>query len=103
MSAITSLSNHQIRLASRPVGLPTRDNWNFTTEAVTEPGPGGVLVKTLYLSLDPAMNTLLKLRAVKSVLSIALLCAALAPPAGCNSSRHSSSRAWPDPVTGTRS
>lgn len=56
MSAITSLSNHQIRLASRPVGLPTRDNWNFTTEPVAEPGPGGVLVKTLYLSLDPAMR-----------------------------------------------
>ena len=47
MSAITSLSNHQIRLASRPVGLPTRDNWSFTTEPVAEPGPGGVLVKTL--------------------------------------------------------
>ncbi|MES2685639.1 MAG: NADP-dependent oxidoreductase [Pseudomonadota bacterium] len=56
MSTITSLTNHQVRLASRPVGLPTRDNWNFTTEAVAEPGPGGVLVKTLCLSLDPAMR-----------------------------------------------
>jgi NADPH-dependent curcumin reductase CurA len=56
MSNITSLSNHQVRLASRPVGLPTRDNWRFTTEPVAEPGPGGVLVKTLCLSLDPAMR-----------------------------------------------
>jgi len=56
MSAITSLSNHQVRLASRPVGLPTRDNWRFSTESVAEPGPGGVLVKTLCLSLDPAMR-----------------------------------------------
>jgi NADPH-dependent curcumin reductase CurA len=56
MSAITSLTNHQVRLASRPVGLPTRDNWSFTTEPVAEPGPGGVLVKTLSLSLDPAMR-----------------------------------------------
>ncbi|MEO6016078.1 MAG: NADP-dependent oxidoreductase [Polaromonas sp.] len=56
MSTTTTLINHQIRLASRPVGLPTRDNWNFTTEPVAEPGPGGVLVKTLYLSLDPAMR-----------------------------------------------
>lgn len=56
MSAITSLINHQVRLASRPVGLPTRDNWSFTTEPVAEPGPGGVLVKTLSLSLDPAMR-----------------------------------------------
>ena len=56
MSDITTLTNHQIRLASRPVGLPTRDNWSFTTEPVAEPGPGGVLVKTLSLSLDPAMR-----------------------------------------------
>jgi NADPH-dependent curcumin reductase len=53
---ITSLVNRQVRLASRPEGLPTRDNWSFTEEAVAEPGPGGVLVKTLYLSLDPAMR-----------------------------------------------
>ena len=56
MTAITTLLNHQIRLASRPVGLPTRANWSSTTEPVAEPGPGGVLVKTLYLSLDPAMR-----------------------------------------------
>jgi NADPH-dependent curcumin reductase CurA len=56
MSTLTTLTNHQVRLASRPVGLPTRDNWSFTTEPVAEPGPGGVLVKTLYLSLDPAMR-----------------------------------------------
>ncbi|MDW5443069.1 NADP-dependent oxidoreductase [Polaromonas sp. SM01] len=56
MSAITTLTNHQVRLASRPVGLATRANWSFTTEAVAEPGPGGVLLKTQYLSLDPAMR-----------------------------------------------
>jgi NADPH-dependent curcumin reductase CurA len=50
------LTNHQIRLARRPVGLPTRDDWSFTTEPVGQPGPGGVLVKTLSLSLDPAMR-----------------------------------------------
>ena len=56
MTALTTLINHQIRLASRPVGLPTRNNWQSTSEPVAEPGPGGVLVKTLYLSLDPAMR-----------------------------------------------
>ncbi|MGH6625451.1 MAG: NADP-dependent oxidoreductase [Burkholderiaceae bacterium] len=56
MDAITSLTNHQIRLASRPVGTPTRANWSFTTEPVAEPAEGGVLVKTLALSLDPAMR-----------------------------------------------
>jgi NADPH-dependent curcumin reductase CurA len=50
------LTNHQIRLASRPVGLPTAANWQATTEPVAGPVPGGVLLKTLALSLDPAMR-----------------------------------------------
>ncbi|HMC15562.1 MAG TPA: NADP-dependent oxidoreductase [Albitalea sp.] len=56
MQVLPGLVNHQIRLASRPVGTPTRDNWSFTTEAVHEPPPGGVVIRTLYLSLDPAMR-----------------------------------------------
>ena len=56
MTTLAVLKNHQVRLASRPVGLPTKANWKFTEEAVAEPGPGGVLVKTLFLSLDPAMR-----------------------------------------------
>ncbi len=57
MSAVvSSLVNHQIRLASRPVGLPTAANWTHTSEAVAEPGEGGVVLKTLALSLDPAMR-----------------------------------------------
>ena len=56
MSASAQAANQQIRLASRPTGLPTRDNWQFTTEPVPEPAAGGVLVKTLNLSLDPAMR-----------------------------------------------
>ncbi len=56
MTAIAALTNHQVRLAKRPVGTPTRDNWSFTSEPVSEPAAGGVLVKTLALSLDPAMR-----------------------------------------------
>ena len=56
MTDFNSLQNHQIRLAARPVGMTTRENWQFTTEAVIEPAEGGVLVKTLSLSLDPAMR-----------------------------------------------
>ncbi len=51
-----SLVNHQIRLAARPIGNPKRSDWNFTTEPVREPEDGGILVKTLSLSLDPAMR-----------------------------------------------
>jgi NADPH-dependent curcumin reductase len=56
MTNLATLTNHQIRLAKRPVGLPTRDGWSFTTEPVTEPAAGGIVVKTLSLSLDPAMR-----------------------------------------------
>jgi NADPH-dependent curcumin reductase len=48
--------NHQIRLAARPVGLPKPSDWSHTEEPVPEPGEGEVLVKILYLSLDPAMR-----------------------------------------------
>jgi NADPH-dependent curcumin reductase len=56
MSNLATLTNHQIRLAKRPVGLPTRDVWSETTEPVAEPATGGIVVKTLSLSLDPAMR-----------------------------------------------
>ena len=56
MTALAALTNHQIRLKARPNGLPTRDGWEFTTEPVTAPAEGGVLVKTLAISLDPAMR-----------------------------------------------
>ena len=49
-------TNHQSRLASRPVGLPKADVWDHTEEPVREPGDGEILAKTLYLSLDPAMR-----------------------------------------------
>jgi NADPH-dependent curcumin reductase CurA len=56
MTDLTTLANHQIRLAARPNGLPTRADWSFTTEPVAAPGDGGIVVKTLSLSLDPAMR-----------------------------------------------
>ena len=56
MTSSASLTNHQIRLAARPSGLPTRADWQFTNEPVVQPQAGGVLVKTLALSLDPAMR-----------------------------------------------
>ena len=48
--------NHAFRLASRPVGLPTAENWDYTEEPVGEPGEGEILVKVLFISLDPAMR-----------------------------------------------
>ena len=53
---LTATLNHQVRLAARPVGLPTDADWQHTFEALSPPGNGGVLVKNLALSLDPAMR-----------------------------------------------
>ncbi len=51
-----ALMNQQFRLAARPVGLPKRSDWQQVTEPVRELADGEILVKTLYLSLDPAMR-----------------------------------------------
>jgi NADPH-dependent curcumin reductase CurA len=55
MSTVTAI-NHQVRLASRPIGLPSEANWQFSEEPVNDPAAGGVLVQVLALSLDPAMR-----------------------------------------------
>src|ERR687884_1074583 len=49
-------TNHQIRLAARPHGLPKPSDWDHTEEPVRDPGDGEIVVKSLYLSLDPAMR-----------------------------------------------
>jgi len=54
MSATTL--NKQFKLASRPVGAATRSNFEYLETAIPTPGEGEVLVKTLYISLDPAMR-----------------------------------------------
>src|SRR5215469_6795273 len=48
--------NLQVRLASRPFGKPTAENFAFTMEPVPSPGDGQVLIRTQYLSLDPYMR-----------------------------------------------
>ena len=55
-TTLASLINHQVRLAARPVGLPKTGDWQFTEASVAAPAEGGVVVKTLMLSLDPAMR-----------------------------------------------
>lgn len=49
-------TNHQFRLAARPVGLPRRDDWMYIEEPVRQPRQGEFLAKILYISLDPAMR-----------------------------------------------
>lgn len=40
-------------LASRPVGEPSSENFRLENIEIPEPGPGQVLLRTRYLSLDP--------------------------------------------------
>ena len=45
--------NRQVTLAVRPVGEPRESDFALVEAPVVEPEPGQVLVKTLWLSLDP--------------------------------------------------
>ncbi len=48
--------NRQIILVSRPDGRPKRENFSLTTTEIPKPGTGEVLLRTVYLSLDPYMR-----------------------------------------------
>ncbi len=48
--------NRKIVLTSRPVGAPTADNFRLEETATPVPANGQVLLRTLYLSLDPYMR-----------------------------------------------
>ena len=49
-------SAERIVLASRPVGEPTLDNFRLEETPIPHPGPGQLLLRTLWLSLDPYMR-----------------------------------------------
>src|SRR5262245_14454959 len=51
-----SLKNRRILLASRPTGEPTADNFKLAEAEAPRPGPDQMLLRTLYLSLDPYMR-----------------------------------------------
>jgi hypothetical protein len=46
----------RIVLASRPVGEPTLDNFRLEELPIPQPGPGQMLLRTRWLSLDPYMR-----------------------------------------------
>ncbi|WP_409338710.1 NADP-dependent oxidoreductase [Halalkalicoccus ordinarius] len=48
--------NRQWVLASRPKGKPTEEEFELEEGEVPEPGPDEVLVRTVYLSVDPYMR-----------------------------------------------
>ncbi|MET8846710.1 NADP-dependent oxidoreductase [Amycolatopsis sp. NPDC004625] len=50
----------EIRLASRPEGVPTHDNFEIVDVEVPTPGDGQILVRNLVMSVDPAMRGRMK-------------------------------------------
>src|SRR5579862_8111526 len=55
MTAATRV-NRQWRLKSRPTGLIRPDNFELVSQPVPVPEEGQLLIRSVYLSLDPAMR-----------------------------------------------
>ncbi len=49
-------TNRVAKLAERPVGMVTRENFSFEDEPLAEPGDGEFRVKVDCISIDPAMR-----------------------------------------------
>jgi NADPH-dependent curcumin reductase CurA len=48
--------SRQVLLAARPLGEPKPSDFKLVEVSVPDPGPGEVLVKNLYMSVDPYMR-----------------------------------------------
>ncbi|EGR1514473.1 NADP-dependent oxidoreductase [Vibrio vulnificus] len=53
---MTQPTNRQIVLASRPVGAPTAENFALKQNDIPTPAQGEMLLRSVYLSLDPYMR-----------------------------------------------
>lgn len=50
------MTNTQVLLKERPIGKPTIENWEIIESEVPNCKDGQLLVKVMYLSIDPAMR-----------------------------------------------
>jgi len=51
-----SLKTREVHLARRPDGAPALDDFRLVEAPVPEIGEGQVLIRQLYMSVDPAMR-----------------------------------------------
>lgn len=49
-------TSREVRLKSRPVGLPVADNFEVATITLPDPGPGEVQVRNTWMTVDPYMR-----------------------------------------------
>jgi NADPH-dependent curcumin reductase CurA len=64
--------NLQVRLASRPSGEPTLENFEIVEAEIPTPQAGQMLLRAIYLSLDPYMRGRMNADSVKSVFQKAM-------------------------------
>ena len=53
---MAEIVSREIRLKNRPVGMPREDDFELTEVVIPEPDEGEVLVRNIYLSVDPYMR-----------------------------------------------
>jgi len=53
---MTDRTSRQIHLKSRPAGMPRPENFELAEVSVPEPGPNQVLVRNIWMSVDPYMR-----------------------------------------------
>jgi hypothetical protein len=53
---MANITSREIRLASRPTGRPTAENFTLARVTLESPHNGQVLVRNLYMSVDPYMR-----------------------------------------------
>jgi NADPH-dependent curcumin reductase CurA len=53
---MANITSREIRLASRPMGRPTAENFTLAHVTFDSPQDGQVLVRNLYMSVDPYMR-----------------------------------------------
>ena len=57
------ITSREIRLKSRPVGMPNADNFELATVSVPHPARGEVQVENLWMTVDPYMRNRMAHRA----------------------------------------
>jgi len=53
---LQTIKSHEIRLASRPTGIPTRANFAIVQNTLDSPNDQEVVVRNLFMSVDPYMR-----------------------------------------------
>lgn len=53
---MTALTNRQVRLKSRPQGIPQAEHFEIVEAPVPAAGAGEILIRNIYLSVEPAMR-----------------------------------------------